>query len=102
MMGRPFRREGKYTIFMIQHQNSDGEWVISSFDHFGTPSRAFAASGRCWQDTGYHGCYDVAEASEALRWMARKHSDHNFRVLKINASIQDIVVESAWKREEGR
>lgn len=96
------RTDGKFEIYLIQHQQSDGKWVGSNLDRFGTPyvhglsidprtpdarifSRytynGFSANGCCWQQTGVHGTFDKAAALEALQWMTEKHKGYRFRIV---------------------
>jgi hypothetical protein len=77
------RKDGKYQVFMIQHQQPKGNWCFSSFDYFGTPNRGFSASGACWQETGIRGTFDDIEARDGLAWIREKHAEHKFRVVRL-------------------
>lgn len=67
------RKDGTFTFYKIQHQQTDGEWVYSIYGTPDTNSKAkpcpdtFTASGRCWQETGEHGVYDKRNALVGLK-----------------------------------
>lgn len=84
------RNDGLWTFFQIQHLQTDGAWMQSSFDYFGTPPfndgdvdrhLKFSASGDCWQQTGQHGTYDQEYAEMCLRAMQKKHTETTFRLV---------------------
>lgn len=84
-------RDGNYNIYKIQHLQSDGEWVGSSFDAFGTP-KGFNASGDCWQTTGVHGTFDKDEAIDGAFWLTRKHLNTKFRVILVEISQKTTII----------
>jgi hypothetical protein len=67
-------------IYRIQHL-SGNKWTYSSLDHFGYPP-GFNASGVCWQQTGIDGVLDFSEAIQGLAWIAAKHPDRQFRIVR--------------------
>jgi hypothetical protein len=82
------RQDGKWLFFRIQHK-MNGEWVFSSFDHFGYPgdwksTDGFGACGDCWQQTGEHGTYKRQLALDGAKELMTKHPGTEFRAVRIN------------------
>ena len=87
------RCDGIFDIHQIQHLQSDGEWVMSSLDHFGTPI-GFSPSCECWQKTGVRGTFARGLALDGVRWLRARHPDYKFRVVLVTTSqITRVVVE---------
>jgi len=95
------RNDGKYEIFIIEHQyEKEGKWSRTSFDGgFKMPDRhilkngvwegkenepyeSFSASGQCWQETGEHGVFDTEMAIKLYLILKKNNPEHNFRVVK--------------------
>lgn len=83
-------KDGKWTIYQIQHLIGINEWVYSSLDFFGYPP-GFNASGKCWQETGIHGTLDDLEAREGLKWLRNKHPGFTFRCVKLTMTKKTLV-----------
>lgn len=77
------RKDGQFLFYMIQHLQDDEKWVFSSFDAFGTPHKAFSASGRCWQETGENGTYYLPIAVRARAKMSKENREHKFRIVEV-------------------
>lgn len=109
------RIDGKHTFYRIQHLGSNGCWLFSSFDHFGTPntgheSDKFDASGDCWQQVGEHGVFDIENARKGFSDIQCRHPQQAFRIVRcvVDQSVAEVKsaeqlnkeAEEAKKREE--
>jgi len=87
------RNDGTYTIYKIQHQQSDKKWVFTNLDAlegslsqeetFSEPWKSFTACGECWQETGEHGCYDLKTAFLVLLNVIQLSPKRKFRIVKV-------------------
>jgi hypothetical protein len=94
------RKDGKYFIYIIQHQRDvDKRWVNSSdcnrwipgkltrkkFEtiFFTEPWRTITACGKCWQETGVHGSYIKNKALRILEKVSKWNPGIKFRVCKL-------------------
>lgn len=87
------RDDGTYTIYKIQHQQSDEKWVFTNLDTIGgSPSHeetfsepwlSFTACGKCWQETGEYGCYDLKTAILVLLKVLECSPKKKFRLAKV-------------------
>lgn len=87
------RTDGKFEIYVLEFRSKKERevWHSISFDVAWVPSEfykkevwdEFSASGKCWQETGVHGTYDV-EVAIKLYVTLIQHSikDYIFRVVK--------------------
>lgn len=87
------RNDGKYEIFIIEFKGSDDSWRQLNFDARWFPDEIyeskgdllndFKASGKCWQETGVNGTYDLENAIK-LYCLLRQHSTkkYSYRVNK--------------------
>ena len=88
------RNDGTYTIYQIQHQQSDKKWVFTNLDTlekpfsrediFSEPWRSFTACGECWQETGEHGCYDLKTSILFLLNIIERSPKKKFRLVKVS------------------
>ena len=85
------RRDGQYAIFVIEHHTAEG-WRESSLDHFGHPP-GFSASDVCWQRTGIHGTFDTTQALHALAFLAERHKNTKFRIVRKDLTQRSTVFE---------
>ena len=90
------RNDGKYEIYIMEFSlKNKRDWHAISFDVAWVPTdirlkkitawEAFEASGKCWQETGVHGTYDVEDAMRllvSLKKDAFKKDEYDFRVVK--------------------
>ena len=82
------RQDGEKVFYQIEHWGNPGgnpnreDWVLSSFDSFGTPHSDFQASGECWQETGHHGTYDPITGVGALQKIAKDNPGYKFRLVR--------------------
>lgn len=101
------RNDGTYTIYKIQHQQSDKKWVFTNFDNifeiklshketFSEPWRSFTACGKCWQETGEHGCYDSKTAILALVIITEHSPKRKFRLVKVDITQKTEWLEMEW------
>ncbi len=86
------RQDGRYIVYRIQHEQADGKWVYSNFDHFGTPLPSFGASGDCWQVTGIHGSFEHEDVSPALTIIRDDNPENTFRAVRVNLMQQTMVI----------
>jgi len=84
-------REGKYTIFCIQHAQANGDWVFSSLDYFGTP-KGFQFSDDCWQKTGIQGTFDPTQAFCGAQSLSEAWPGTLFRVVQVNVEWRTCAV----------
>ena len=84
------RKDGIYTFYKIQHFQSDGEWVYSDLgvicsrlDSRIEPYQSFTSMGKCWQETGEHGCYGLATGLLFLKQISRLKPDFKFQLVKV-------------------
>jgi hypothetical protein len=65
------RNDGKFSIYRIQEQLKNGDWIYSDLCHPTLseypPSEGFTASGDCWQQTGIHGVFQINVAKAGLK-----------------------------------
>lgn len=91
------RKDGTYTFYRIQHLQKDGKWVYSNFDYFcnglkfDEPYRSFTAIGKCWQEIGEQGCYDLSTGLSFLKQISQNWTDHQFRLVKIQITQKTTV-----------
>jgi hypothetical protein len=95
------RNDGKYEICTIEAKPVDDKynsgWFGISFDgsfkwgkrwypdYSGKeyePYESFSASGKCWQETGIHGTYDVEKAIKLYLILIELNPEYMFRVNK--------------------
>lgn len=95
------RNDGKFEIYVLEFRakkpdpdsSYSNEWHRISFDVAWVPNECykkevwneFSASGKCWQETGVHGTFDVETAIKlyvALKQHAFKKDEYIFRVVK--------------------
>lgn len=93
------RSDGEFTFYVIQHKQSDGRWVGSSFDFFGTPE-GFSASGVCWQQTGNHGTFDRDEGVRGLQWISERHKGKHFRLAEVYIKQASEVIADMFIRDK--
>jgi hypothetical protein len=89
------RRDGCYQIFLIETRSKNyknEEWFTASLDHFGSPP-GFTASDDCWQRTGVYGTFVEKTAREGLKWIRRRHSDTEFRLVCVHISQMKVKVQ---------
>lgn len=105
------RNDGDYEIFVIEHKYADesenDEWHGSGdcggFFPKGPfnkrewlktrrPFEPLYASGRCWQETGVHGTYDLEKAMKALVAVSNNNPGRKFRVSKVIISQRTVEV----------
>ena len=86
------RKDGTYSFYKIQHLQKDGKWVYSNLDLFcngldfkvGTkPYRDFTAVGKCWQEIGEKGCYDLSTSLSFLKQISQFWPNFQFRLVKV-------------------
>ena len=101
------RKDGIYTFYKIQHFQSDGEWVYSdlgvicsSLDSRIEPYQSFTSVGKCWQETGEHGCYGLATGLLFLKQISRLYPDFKFQLVK--AQINQTTTVEAKPREKAK
>jgi len=88
------RNDGTYTIYKIQHQESDEKWVFTNLDAIGgspsheetfsEPWKSFTACGECWQETGEFGCYDIQTGLLVLLNVIQRSPKRKFRLVKVS------------------
>ena len=97
------RTDGKFEIYTLEFalkkprpdSSYDNNWHLISFDAAWVPPELykskqevweeFSASGKCWQETGVHGTYDVETAIKLyciLNQHALEKEKYKFRVVK--------------------
>lgn len=90
--------DGAYQIYIIQHPNSRGGWVMSSLGHFGLRDvdlrgdDGFLASGKCWQTTGMEGTFELEKARRVIAKLRELNPDRVFRIAQVNIMQQTIYV----------
>ena len=77
------KKDGQYLFYKIQHLQDNGKWVFSSLDAFGTPHKAFSASGKCWQEIGEHGTYYMSIAIKAREKISKENPEYKFRIVEV-------------------
>ena len=88
--------DGKYTIYIIEFKGTGEKWCKLSFDAaWFTPEiyeskrelfNQFSASGKCWQETGVHGTYEVEDAIK-LYCLLRQHGIKQEYACRVNQKI---------------
>jgi len=101
------RKDGIYTFYKIQHFQSDGKWVYSdlgvicsSLDSRIEPYQSFTSVGKCWQETGEHGCYGLATGLLFLKQISRLYPDFKFQLVR--AQINQTTTVEAKPREKAK
>ena len=110
--------DGDYIIYVIQHVYKDkpnGPWDNSGdcaqfmpkgFTReqweditYKEPFRSLTACGKCWQETGIKGTYDLKKASIILAKVSEWAPEHKFRIaeLKISQRTTQIAIEEKTK-----
>lgn len=103
------RNDGFYTIYILQHRyNQLGKWTQSGsgfnmnvptelrfskkastgWGGSREPFASFTACGKCWQETGVQGTYDVDIAQKLLSIVAEYNPGHAFRIAQVTISQQ--------------
>lgn len=99
------RKDGKYTIYKIQHwiepggMYKDGRWAESDLNYFlkGVDKakdeelrNQFNACGECWQETGEYGVYDSDTAIDMLKLVVKYNVGLKFRVVQVKIHQQTV------------
>lgn len=101
-------REGAFTFYRVQHEDSKGRWCDSDVGHFlfahlsfeqkrseeATRRRELAGKENpLWQKLGEHGFLDMQDAIGVYLTMYKDHPDRNFRIIRIHQtkSIEQVV-----------
>ena len=89
------RKDGIFKFFKIQHQwRVGGDWNFSTYGEYAeTNSRkdTFTASGKCWQETGEHGVYNIRNAKAGLKY-TRKKALEDFKKGKLSRKLKFRIV----------
>jgi hypothetical protein len=94
---RMIDKNGTFTFYKIQHLQKDGKWVYSNFDYFcnglklNEPYRSFTAIGKCWQEIGEQGCYNLSTGLLFLEQISQAWSNYQFRLVKIRITQKTTV-----------
>lgn len=108
------RNDGKYEIYILEFSNDSKDFHQVSFDGgfvYGKrwyadgsgkehePHQSFSASGKCWQETGIHGTYDVETAIKLYCILMQNNPKYMFRVIKKTISQESEIL---WCGQKGK
>lgn len=87
------RNDGKYEIYIIEFKAMGERWGQLNFDSVWFPPEIyeskrdlineFSSSGKCWQETGVNGTYDVENAIK-MYLLLRQHSVKQHYTFRVN------------------
>lgn len=94
------RNNGDYKIYVIEFQYGKYLWGRISFDvEWVKPEHyqeevwdVFSAGGKCWQETGIHGTFDLGMAIKLYCTLSEHRKDYKFRVVLLTISQKTKVI----------